>query len=162
MADIPHTIRAAVLNRANGRCEWCGRWTQGLNLHHRLFRSRRIRLDGGSIHDGDNLVALCGSGNHTGCHGKAHGAIEGGYDAAVAAGMTIPSGGSPAATPIRSVWFRLDAWLLPNGDFVFEPSHAVDPTTVPTLTPGKAEGPESEDPGPSAHPHLGSETRDAV
>lgn len=161
MPDITRDIRAAVLFRANGRCEWCGRWTQALNLHHRLYRSRRFRADGGGIHDGGNLVALCGSGNHTGCHGRAHGAGPGDYDAAIAAGMTIPSGGSPAAIPIRSVWFRLDAWLLPNGDFAFEPTGSVDPAAVPTITPN-AERPEPKPGTSEIHPHPGSEIRDAV
>ena len=56
----------AAAERADGRCEGCGTYAP-LELHHRRFRGR------GGKHLVENLVALCGSGNHTGCHGQAHG-----------------------------------------------------------------------------------------
>lgn len=62
---IPKKVSAAVHARADGKCEGCGRYAP-LELHHRRFRSR------GGEHTVDNLVALCGWGNHTGCHGRAH------------------------------------------------------------------------------------------
>ncbi|WP_306461819.1 HNH endonuclease [Microbacterium sp. ZXX196] len=64
---IPARVRALVEGRADGKCEGCGR-TAPLELHHRRFRSR------GGKHTVSNLVALCGWGNHTGCHGRAHSA----------------------------------------------------------------------------------------
>lgn len=72
VTGIPPKVRATVLARADGRCEGCGN-TAPLELHHRRFRSR------GGKHTVPNLVALCGWGNHTGCHGRAHnpGAPEG-------------------------------------------------------------------------------------
>ena len=65
MSAIPKKVRETVLARAGGRCEGCGR-TAPLELHHRRFRSR------GGEHTVENLVALCGWGNHTGDHGRAH------------------------------------------------------------------------------------------
>lgn len=62
---IPARVRAIVLARAGGVCEVCGREAR-LELHHRKYRSR------GGAHSASNLVALCGWGNHTGCHGWAH------------------------------------------------------------------------------------------
>lgn len=52
--------------RCHGMCEGCHQ-KPAMNLHHRRFLSR----DG--KHNLANLVALCGSGNHSGCHGDAHG-----------------------------------------------------------------------------------------
>lgn len=66
MADqIPARSRALVLARAGGRCEVCG-IDAPLELHHRRYRSR------GGHHRPSNLVAVCGWGNHSGCHGWAH------------------------------------------------------------------------------------------
>lgn len=65
MSAIPEKVRETVLARAGGRCEGCGK-SAPLELHHRRFRSR------GGEHTVENIVALCGWGNHTGCHGKAH------------------------------------------------------------------------------------------
>lgn len=100
MSDqIPAAIRKAVQDRADGHCERCGLAAQ-LELHHRQFRSR------GGKHTVENIVALCGRGNHTGCHGWAHG--EG--IKATAEGYQIPSNGSPVDVPIKTLlgwWFRL-------------------------------------------------------
>lgn len=53
------------------RCAVCGR-TWPLNQHHVIRRS-----DGQVYEDGKKLrkptITLCGSGNTSGCHGKAHG-----------------------------------------------------------------------------------------
>ncbi|MCW4458163.1 HNH endonuclease [Microbacterium sp. MPKO10] len=69
---IPKRVRAIVLERSEGQCERC--FSAGpLELHHRKFRSR------GGKHTVENLVALCGWGNHTGCHGKAHANGDGGW-----------------------------------------------------------------------------------
>lgn len=71
MSAIPKKVREAVLTRAGGRCEGCGK-SAPLELHHRRFRSR------GGEHTVENIVGLCGGdggmfgGNHSGCHGIAH------------------------------------------------------------------------------------------
>lgn len=113
-ASVTPTIRLALRNRSHGRCEWCGHGGKRLEVHHRKYRSR------GGRHDASNLVMLCGWGNHTGCHGRAHGAEAGDLEAAERAGMTLPSGADPALVPIRSVVFGIEEWLLPDGDVVFD------------------------------------------
>lgn len=105
MSAIPPKVRAAVNERAGGRCEGCGKIAP-LELHHRKFRSR------GGKHTVDNLVALCGWGNHTGCHGLAHSADP-------PEGWSIPSGiADPATTPFRrldgrAILFTADGQALP-------------------------------------------------
>lgn len=54
-------------DRADGKCEGCGKYAP-LERHHRRFRSR------GGKTTVENVVLLCGWGNHTGCHGRAHSA----------------------------------------------------------------------------------------
>lgn len=131
MSDDSTTVtpqtRLALRNRSHGRCEWCGHGGKRLEVHHRLYRSR------GGGHDASNLVMLCGWGNHTGCHGRAHGAEPGDTDAAIRAGMTLPSGADPEAVEIRSVVFGIPMWLLPNGDVVFDRPAPIDPAAVPRL-----------------------------
>lgn len=98
----PMSVREAAWRRCGGICEWCG-LHPATQLHHRLYRSR-----GGP----DILVnagALCGSGNMSGCHGRAH-TREG-----EAAGWSIRTGSDPASV---QVLYRDIGWavLLPNGD----------------------------------------------
>lgn len=51
--------------RSQGTCEGgCGQ--PATEIHHRRFLGR------GGKHNLANLLALCGWGNHTGCHGTAH------------------------------------------------------------------------------------------
>lgn len=54
-----------VATRSNGMCEGCHK-KRATNIHHRRFLGR------GGKHNLANLLALCGSGNHSGCHGLAH------------------------------------------------------------------------------------------
>ncbi len=62
---MPPATVEALEERSGGMCEaGCGRRAQ--DIHHRRFLSR------GGRHNLANLLALCGSGNHTGCHGIAH------------------------------------------------------------------------------------------
>lgn len=79
-AGIPTAVRNIVLSRAGGRCERCGMLSDRLELHHRKYRSR------GGRHVMSNIVALCGWGNHTGCHGWSHTSPD-----ARAQGYAIPS-----------------------------------------------------------------------
>lgn len=132
--DITTATRRIVNARAQGRCEWCGRRESALQLHHRLFRSR------GGSHGPENLLALCGSGNHSGCHGRAHGASAGDTEAALAAGVTIPRGGEPRGVPVMSVIFGLWAWLREDGDYEFD-GPRVDPAALPTMTADTQEPP---------------------
>lgn len=80
-AGIPTAVRNVVLSRAGGRCERCGMISDHLELHHRKYRSR------GGRHIMSNLTALCGWGNHTGCHGAVHSNVG----EASATGFAIPS-----------------------------------------------------------------------
>lgn len=61
----PVSVRRLVDVRSGGVCEGCGK-RPGANLHHRKYRSR------GGPDTVENALWLCGSGNHTGCHGVAH------------------------------------------------------------------------------------------
>lgn len=111
MADeIPGPVRALVLARAGGACERCGREGVRLELHHRQYRSR------GGLHVPQNLVALCGWGNHTGCHGWAHSEAL----AAQKAGFSIRSRFDPLTIPIH--WHdQVETYLDSSGEYVAEP-----------------------------------------
>ena len=101
MTAIPAKVANIVRDRAQGRCEGCGAYAD-TELHHRVFRSR------GGAHSPQNLIALCGWGNHTGCHGAAHSGRLG-----AARGWAVHSWHNPAEVP---VW-RFDAWwLLTDGE----------------------------------------------
>ena len=100
MTGIPTKVRSIVETRADGRCEGCGLRTT-TELHHRLFRSR------GGPHSPENLLALCGWGNHTGCHGAAHSGRLG-----AARGWAVHSWHTPGDVP---VWMQ-EAWWLLNTD----------------------------------------------
>lgn len=56
--------------RAKGVCEGCG-VLPALEVHHRKFRGR------GGRDEVVNLIALCGLGNMSGCHGIAHSGTRG-------------------------------------------------------------------------------------
>ncbi|WP_437582701.1 HNH endonuclease [Paramicrobacterium sp. CJ85] len=95
MSAIPKKIRDAVHERSGGQCERC--FSAGpLELHHRKFRSR------GGKHTVENLVALCGWGNHTGCHGLAHTDGTGGW--------SVHSWDDERIIPVRDDLGRL--WML--------------------------------------------------
>ncbi|WP_442916185.1 HNH endonuclease [Leucobacter sp. M11] len=64
-SKIPARIQAGVRERSHGVCEGCGQ-APATEMHHRKYRSR------GGQHTLENLIHLCGWGNHTGCHGIAH------------------------------------------------------------------------------------------
>ncbi|OOB90335.1 HNH endonuclease [Rathayibacter sp. VKM Ac-2630] len=64
---VPIGVQLAVEARSGGMCEGCG-LHRATEKHHRKFRSR------GGEDTVENLLDLCGSGNHSGCHGAAHGA----------------------------------------------------------------------------------------
>lgn len=85
---------AAVLKRADGKCESCGEELFGrrgieYSIHHRKRRSQ------GGDNRLSNLVALCGHGT-SGCHGACHSEIE----RARLAGFLILSTEDPAEIPV--------------------------------------------------------------
>ena len=63
---VPEGVVLALEIRSFGMCEGCG-LRRATEIHHRKFRSR------GGDNSIENLLHLCGWGNHTGCHGAAHG-----------------------------------------------------------------------------------------
>jgi hypothetical protein len=101
---FPPSVRALIQRRAGGCCELCGARVEHLELHHRQYRSR------GGPGTVENGLALCGWGNHTGCHGWAHTS-----PLAASWGASLPSGSDPAAEPVwsepRGCWVQ----LLPDG-----------------------------------------------
>lgn len=62
---IPAKNRRLIELRSGGVCESCGD-RPASDVHHRQYLSR------GGSHDVHNLVHLCGFGNASGCHGRAH------------------------------------------------------------------------------------------
>lgn len=60
LAPARKRCREAVIERAQGRCEVCGR--VGFEVHEKLTRAR-----GGSITDPSNCMLLCGE-----CHAATH------------------------------------------------------------------------------------------
>lgn len=97
--DFPQTVRDQAAERSKLLCEGCGGHGP-LELHHRLYKSRGGR---GTI---ENALALCGWGNHTGCHGVAHTA-EG-----ERRGWSIRSGFDPLDVPVLfpDGWHRLEGF----------------------------------------------------
>jgi hypothetical protein len=63
---VPAKNVTAVKERSGGICEGCG-IRPATEVHHRKYRSR------GGGNEVSNLLDLCGWGNHSGCHGEAHG-----------------------------------------------------------------------------------------
>lgn len=63
--QIPAKNRRIIERRSQGVCESCGD-RPASDIHHRQYLSR------GGTHDVHNLVHLCGMGNTSGCHGRAH------------------------------------------------------------------------------------------
>jgi hypothetical protein len=110
---ITAATRAIVLFRAFDRCERCGAVQNPLELHHRLYRSR-----GGQ--DGpENLVALCGRGNTSACHGWAHGQRDPDSASPEFLGYALHAWQDPTRVPVLLHMFGMWAWLLPSGDYEF-------------------------------------------
>lgn len=108
---IPKRVRLLVAERSGGICEGCGQ-APATEMHHRQYKSR------GGKDTPDNLLHLCGWGNHTGCHGKAH---QGGGEAR---GWSVHSWDKPLNVPFQdgsgTWWFLLaDGTRLKCGDPVF-------------------------------------------
>jgi len=103
--SFPQKVRDIVAHRSQLLCEGCG-GSGPLELHHRQYRSR------GGKDTVSNALALCGSGNHTGCHGKAHTA------AGEALGWSVRSGFDPRTVPVQrshgEVWLTDDGRAVPT------------------------------------------------
>jgi hypothetical protein len=76
------TARTIVMERAGGMCEHC-RTEPATNVHHKAGRGFP------GCHHPLLLLALCGMGNASGCHGKAHSI---GLSTAMALGLRLPKG----------------------------------------------------------------------
>lgn len=92
---IPASREAEVKERSGGMCEGCGEHP-GINIHHRQYLSR------GGTHNLSNLMHLCGAGNTSGCHGKAHNGGE-------QRGWSVWSWARPEIWPVlyRGQWVQL-------------------------------------------------------
>lgn len=100
----PKPVRRKILDRAQGRCEGCGKpIPDDVDIHHRKYPSR------GGESTVDNGLALCGRGNVLafGCHGKAHSGEFG-----ESRGWAVHSWDNPTQVP---VW-RFESWWLLTDD----------------------------------------------
>lgn len=120
MSGFPTKVLRALKRRSGGICEGCG-LEKATEAHHRQYRSR------GGSDDLANALHLCGSGNHTGCHGIAHTAVG------EARGWSIRSGYDPAEVPAQimagfsKVWVRFDFAEFPT---LLNPIDAIEYMTV--------------------------------
>jgi hypothetical protein len=113
--EVPEATRALVLARAGHRCESCGAHLIGkpYNLHHRQARGMggtRAAL----AHSPVNLLALCGRGNHSGCHALVHTNVT----EARGAGMLVRRAADPSRIPVtlhdgRTVLLTADGTYTP-------------------------------------------------
>lgn len=113
--DIPESVRRAVEARSGGVCEGCG-VAAATEMHHRLYRSR------GGAHTVENLLHLCGWGNHTGCHGVAHTKVG------EVTGWSIRSGGKPSEVEVLHALFGL---VLLTTEGSWKPADDVKDAWVP-------------------------------
>jgi len=120
------TVVRALKKRSGGVCEHCG-VNEAREAHHRQYRSRR----GPSTLS--NALHLCGRGNTSGCHGKAHSGAIG-----ETTGLAIRSGHTPSRVP----FFRLfdGTWWLLDDDGGKEQMKATDATELLTLIGAIREG----------------------
>lgn len=112
---IPAKVRAIVDDRDEKVCVFDGK--PATDRHH-----RRFGMGGSSLpdhHSAQNLVTLCGFGNTSGCHGRAHTDREW----ALANGYRVPHGTDPRTVPITHHAWGV-CWLLPDGTFTLDPMEA--------------------------------------
>jgi hypothetical protein len=109
--DIPPAVRAAVLERAAGLCECCGKTLEGYptHCHHRIRRN-------GRNHTLDNLVVL-----RSICHVITPESVHQRPTWAKSRGLIVPTGMDPATTPLT----------LPSGKLVL--LDPVEPVYLPAL-----------------------------
>ena len=108
--QVPQRTKEKVRDRADGKCEVCGKYDPGCNFHH-----RRAKGMGGTrnprIHDAQNLIFACGLGNTSGCHGDIHGNPA--YSKAMGWIVSRFSPYEPEQVPVR-LWDGM-FWLNPDG-----------------------------------------------
>ena len=95
---IPAKNRRLVETRSGGVCESCGD-KPASNVHHRKYLKR------GGTHDVHNLLHLCGMGNTSGCHGRAHSGAED-------EGLSV---WSHERSEMKPVLYR-GVWVIPDDD----------------------------------------------
>ena len=108
--QVPQRTKERVRARADGRCEVCGKYAPGADIHHRLAKG----MGGTSnkrIHDPSNLLAVCGFGNTSGCHGDIHGRAD--YSKAMGWIVSRFTPHQPAEIPVR-LWDGM-FWLDDDG-----------------------------------------------
>jgi len=93
-----------IADRSHGVCEICGLHSAA-EIHHRVHRSH------GTMNTVENLLHVCGWGNHTGCHGRAHTETT-----RYKRGWAVRSYIDPASVPVlyRGYWVYLNS----DGDTV--------------------------------------------
>ena len=109
---IPAQVRAVVDGRDERVCVYDGQ--PATDRHH-----RRFGMGGSSLPDHQspqNIISLCGFGNTSGCHGRAHTDREW----ALANGYRVPHGTDPLTVPITHHAWGL-VWLTADGGFSLEP-----------------------------------------
>lgn len=102
--------RKAVMARANGCCERCGKRITGeYSIHHRKPRGMGGTKDE-AVNLPSNLVLLCGSATTPdGCHTS----VEKFRQAAINTGWIVARTADPARVPVR---FASGLWYLLNAD----------------------------------------------
>lgn len=120
MSDFSEATIRALKARSRGICEGCG-LAKAAQAHHRKYRSR------GGLSDLANALHLCGSGNHTGCHGTAHTAKG------EALGWSIRSGFDPLVVPVLLVVDFVELWFTLVNEGTPAPVHELDAIEYLTL-----------------------------
>jgi len=92
---IPPALAAYILERAEGCCDWCGRYCLN-GWYSRQHRQPRGMGGRAGAHTAANLVLLCGSATSPGCHLRAESRI----DEARGAGFRLRPDEDPDTTPI--------------------------------------------------------------
>lgn len=108
--QVPQRTKEVVRERAGGRCEVCGKYAPGADIHHRLSKGMG-GTSNKAIHDASNLLAVCGWGNTSGCHGDIHG--NGSFAKAMGHTVSRHTRYSPLQIPVRmfdGMW-----WLNDDG-----------------------------------------------
>lgn len=106
MTGFPNHVRQLIRQRADDRCEVCGKYSSDSQIHH-----RRARGAGGSKRD-DTNTASNGLLVDFMCHSRIESYRAQAYDN----GWLVRSGGSPIATPVL---YRDRLVLLDDDGFVY-------------------------------------------
>ena len=93
---IPRKLADYILERAEGCCDWCGRYCLN-GWYSRQHRNPRAMGGRAGANTAANLVLLCGSATSKGCHEKAE---RSDIPAAREAGFRLRDHENPDTTPI--------------------------------------------------------------